>query len=110
MPRKYFSPGTSMDNSYRMIRFISVYNATHPNSNQECCLCKLGKFDKNTPGITLASENTSTATRISRIIRLNQCKTIQYGNSYLGTPINLNYLGKFEGMSGGSGSAPKNKF
>jgi hypothetical protein len=34
----------------------------------------------------------------------------QFGNSYLGKPLNLNYLGKMEGQLGGSGSPPINKF
>jgi hypothetical protein len=34
----------------------------------------------------------------------------QYGNFYLGQPLNINYLGRAEGMDGGSGSPPVNKF
>ena len=44
-------------------------------------------------------------TKISRI----SGKT-QFGNFYLGQPLNVNYLGRMEGMPGGSGSAPKNRF
>lgn len=33
---------------------------------------------------------------------------VQYGNFYLGKPLNINYLGRMEGMSGGSGKAPSN--
>jgi hypothetical protein len=34
----------------------------------------------------------------------------QYGNFYLGKSLNLNYLGKMEGMPGGSGKPPLNQF
>lgn len=45
----------------------------------------------------------------SVIARLNTGNT-QFGNFYLGQPLQLNYLGRHEGMPGGSGSAPKNNF
>ena len=35
---------------------------------------------------------------------------VQYGNFYLGKSLQLNYLGKMEGMPGGSGKPPLNKF
>lgn len=35
---------------------------------------------------------------------------VQYGNFYLKKPLELNYLGKMEGMPGGSGKPPLNKF
>jgi hypothetical protein len=34
----------------------------------------------------------------------------QFGNFYLGQPLQLNYLGRAEGMPGGSGMPPKNSF
>lgn len=34
----------------------------------------------------------------------------QFGNFYLGQPLNINYLGRMEGMPGGSGSPPLNTF
>jgi hypothetical protein len=34
----------------------------------------------------------------------------QFGNFYLGQPLNLNYLGRMEGQLGGSGAPPTNKF
>jgi hypothetical protein len=33
-----------------------------------------------------------------------------YGNFYLGKPLNINYLGRIEGMPGGSGMPPINRF
>jgi hypothetical protein len=35
---------------------------------------------------------------------------VQFGNSYLGEPININYLGFKEGQPGGSGAPPRNSF
>jgi len=43
------------------------------------------------------------------ISRFNTGNT-QFGNFYLGQPLQLNYLGRHEGMPGGSGSAPKNNY
>jgi len=45
---------------------------------------------------------------IQRISRISG-KT-QFGNFYLGKPLNVNYLGKMEGMPGGSGMPPVNRF
>lgn len=46
--------------------------------------------------------------KINRISRISG-KT-QFGNFYLGQPLNINYLGRMEGMPGGSGSPPTNRF
>ena len=35
---------------------------------------------------------------------------VQYGNYYLGKPIQVNYLGRTEGQPGGSGAPLRNKF
>jgi hypothetical protein len=43
------------------------------------------------------------------ISRFNAGNT-HFGNFYLGQPLQLNYLGRHEGMPGGSGTAPKNKY
>jgi len=45
---------------------------------------------------------------INRISRVTG-KT-QFGNFYLGQPLNVNYLGRIEGMPGGSGAPPLNRF
>lgn len=47
--------------------------------------------------------------QISVIPRFNTGNT-QFGNFYLGQPLQINYLGRHEGMPGGSGAPPKNKF
>ena len=46
--------------------------------------------------------------KINRIGRISG-KT-QFGNFYLGKPLNVNYLGRMEGMPGGSGMPPANRF
>ena len=47
--------------------------------------------------------------QVNVISRFNAGNT-QFGNFYLGQPLQLNYLGRHEGMPGGSGSPPTNKF
>lgn len=46
--------------------------------------------------------------KVGKISRLSG-KT-QFGNFYLGQPLQLNYLGRTEGMPGGSGMPPTNRF
>jgi hypothetical protein len=46
--------------------------------------------------------------QVSRISRM--AGKLQYGNFYLGQPLNINYLGRIEGMPGGSGMPPRNRF
>ncbi len=43
------------------------------------------------------------------VTRFNRGST-QFGNSYLGKPVSLNYLGRAEGMPGGSGTSPGNRY
>jgi hypothetical protein len=65
--------------------------------------------------------NMSYKMRLSQILKLDSYSqktspigrisgTTQFGNFYLGQPLNINYLGRMEGMPGGSGSPPLNKF
>jgi hypothetical protein len=59
------------------------------------------------------SANCSRNLRISKIITNTGSKgRIQYGNTYMlaFAGFGLNYLGRSEGMPGGSGTAFKNKF
>ena len=54
--------------------------------------------------------NESKATRISRMIkRSSNTGKFNFGNSYLGNGLQINYLGRTPGQSGGSGKAPKNR-
>ena len=104
-----FSPGNK-SNSRRIITYVAEHNALFPNSSPLKCACVNEKYDKNIIGSDSASTRSSSNTRISQIIRTSLGGKTQYGNFYLGQPLSLNYLGRAEGMPGGSGSAPKNRF
>ena len=104
-----FTPGASKNTS-RMIKYVSAYNALFPNSEKINCICIPSKFDKNTPGSDAPGSRFSYNTRISYIINNTRGGKTQYGNFYLGEPLNVNYLGRMEGMPGGSGMPPLNKF
>lgn len=65
--------------------------------------------------------NISYKMRLSQILKLDSSSQIvnrisrisgktQFGDFYLGQPLNINYLGRIEGMPGGSGMPPKNRF
>lgn len=67
------------------------------------------------------NSNISNQMRISQLLKLNghsQTTTrisrmsgrTQFGNFYLGQPLDINYLGRMEGMPGGSGTPPFNRF
>ncbi len=105
----HFRPGGMSSASY-MIKYVSEYNAVHPNKPIGPCLCVPFKYDKNTPGSDSPSEKVSYARRIAAIVRSTRGGTTQYGNFYLGNPLNINYLGRMEGMPGGSGLPPLNRF
>jgi hypothetical protein len=105
-----FTPG-SRSNTSRLINYVSEYNAVHGNNNQiTTCYCIPDKYDKNTPGSDSSSAKVSQATKIAQIIKSSKGGKSQYGNFYLGQPLNVNYLGRIEGMPGGGGSPPINRF
>ncbi len=105
-----FIPGSRSDTS-RMIKYVAQYNAANPKDRaSKTCYCKPDKFDKNTPGSDSASVNVSKATRIAQIIQTTKGGKTQYGNFYLGQPLDINYLGRIQGMPGGGGMPPLNKF
>jgi hypothetical protein len=105
-----FTPGKK-SNSAKMINYIAAYNAAFPNSQQlTCSACASDKYDKTTTGSDSPSINVSNNVRVSQIINFSKGGTTQYGNYYLGQQTNVNYLGRIEGMPGGSGSPPTNKF
>ena len=65
--------------------------------------------------------NLSYKMRLSQVLKLDSYSQVtnrisrmagktQFGNFYLGQPLNVNYLGRMEGMPGGSGSPPVNRF
>lgn len=99
--QRQFTPGKK-SNSRKMIN----YN-TQSNLN---CACIPDKYDKTTVGSDSPSHRISNNRRIAQLISSNLGGKSQYGNFYLGQPLQLNYLGRNQGMPGGSGSAPKNSF
>ena len=109
-PQRNFIPGSRSDTS-RIIYYAATLNALYPNQYvQPNCYCIPDKYDKNTPGSDSPSAKVSYATRIAQVVNTTKGGKIQYGNFYLGQPLNINYLGRIEGMPGGSGMPPVNRF
>lgn len=106
MTKQYgFYPG-SKSSASKIINYVAEYNR---NLSNYSCYCIPDKYDKNTPGSLDASIRISNSMRIAQILKISKNGRINYGN-YLGESKNLNYLGRFEGMPGGSGGPPLNKF
>jgi hypothetical protein len=103
----HFTPGKK-SNMRRILFYIAQINETNRAGIELKCSCQQDKFDKNITGSESASVRTSNAMRVSRILKNARGGKTQYGNSYLGQPLNLNYLGRMEGMAGGSGTPPRN--
>ena len=103
-----FVPGSS-SNSSRMITYVAEYNARFPHAKIPCA-CINNKYNKTVFGSDSPSVILNYNTRISQIINSKKGGKTQYGNFYLGQPLQLNYLGRSEGMPGGSGTPPLNKF
>jgi hypothetical protein len=107
---RHFMPG-GKGNTARMIYYVAEYQLLNGYEEEsKTCYCIPNKYDKNTPGSDSYSTKVSYATRIAGIVKQTKGGKSQYGNFYLGQPLNINYLGRIEGMSGGSGMPPKNKF
>ena len=104
-----FTPGSSANTS-RMINYVAEYNAANSNNVPIPCVCIPNRYDKNTPGSYSPSARVSYATKIVQIIQATKGGKVEYGNFYLGKPLNINYLGRIEGMPGGSGMPPINRF
>lgn len=105
-----FTPG-SRSNTMRMIQYIAEMNAVNSNPTQaNTCYCQNDKYDKNTPSSNAVSAKVSRSTRITQLVNNSRGGNIQFGNQYLGQPLNVNYLGKMEGMLGGGGTPIKNRF
>ena len=103
-----FIPG-GRSKSSRMITYVAEYNSMFPQATIPCS-CINNNYVKNIPGSDSPSVNVSYNARISQIINYSKGGKSQYGNFYLGQPLQLNYLGRYEGMPGGSGMPPLNKF
>ena len=106
----HFRPGGRKGTS-RIIKYVAEYNALYGSKGQiNTCYCIPDKYDKNTPGSDSPSAKVSYATKIAQVIQSTKGGKTQYGNFYLGQPLNINYLGRMEGMPGGSGKPPTNRF
>lgn len=103
-----FTPGGSTNTS-RMITYIAEYNNRFPNTNIPCA-CVKNTYNKTVLGSDSPSTNVSYNSRISQIINSSKGGKTQFGNFYLGQPLQLNYLGRNEGMPGGGGKPPLNRF
>ena len=79
-------------------------------ADNQNCYCKPEVFKKTScePNSSYNSRNL----RVANIVNNFKSGRIQFGNTYLGTfnGFGLNYLGRLEGMPGGSGTPIKNKF
>ena len=104
-----FTPGNS-SNSSRMIRYIAEFNARYPGEESLKCVCIPDKINKFLPGSDSVSYRIPNKMRVSQLVQTSLGGSIQYGNFYLGQPLELNYLGNLQGMPGGSGMPPKNTF
>lgn len=112
--RTSFIPGNK-SNAKRLINYDSLYNQininyTNPDNYKYQCICTPTVYNKNVLGSDSPSTRVSYNTRVSQIINFYKGGKTQYGNFYLGQPLQLNYLGRAEGMPGGSGMPPKNNF
>lgn len=105
--RQYFMPGKRSD-TQKIIKYIAEYNIVKPDTQQKNCHCIPDNYNKFVIGSDSPSIQISNNMRISQLIKFYKGGKTQYGNSYLGQPLNLNYLGRMEGMPGGSGKPPSN--
>jgi hypothetical protein len=104
-----FSPGRTVTDTSRIIFYIALWNDLHPGDPTNC-YCTPAKFDKNTPYSDSPSLKASYSQRLAYLVKNVRRGKVEYGNFYLGKPLNVNYLGRVEGMPGGSGTPPLNRF
>jgi hypothetical protein len=109
-----FMPG-KRSNMRKMIRYTAEYNFYYDvnskfNSyyNPKNCFCIPDSYDKLVAGSDSPSIKISNNQRIAQIVNYSKGGKSEFGNFYLGQPLNINYLGRMEGMPGGSGSPPTN--
>jgi hypothetical protein len=112
----HFAPG---NRSYakRLINYNVLYNQLNSNSlnrnlswNNTDCQCKTNSYNKTTVHTSSPSYKAPKNINISKIVNTYLGGKVQYGNFYLNQPMNVNYFGRVEGMPGGFGSPPLNKF
>ena len=112
-----FTPGNK-SYSKRLINYNAVYNQLNADSlnyslnPKYICRngCKNNIFNKDVFASNSVSTPVSNKVRISQIINSSLGGKTQYGNFYLGQTQNVNYFGRVQGMPGGYGSPPVNKF
>jgi hypothetical protein len=104
-----FRPGNNTS-ALKRILYIARLNALNKNTDSINCSCIPDKYDKNIPGSDSGSYKVPRKIWYSHVIRTSLGGSTQYGNNYLGEPLNLNYLGNPQGTPGGSGMPPKNRF
>jgi hypothetical protein len=113
--QRQFTPGNN-SNAKRIINYTAIYDELNANSfNQNnidtiCSRCEPIVYNKSTTLTDSPSTRLSYNTRVSQIVNIYKGGKTQFGNFYLGEPLQLNYLGRKEGMPGGSGAPPKNRF
>jgi len=107
--RQQFIPGKN-SNAFKTIHYKAIYNSLYPKKEQLNCSCISYYYNKNIVGSDSSSIRISKNERLSEIVNFYKGGKTQYGNFYLQQPLNINYLGRMEGMPGGSGQPPKNKF
>ncbi len=95
--------------SIRRMNYITLYNALHPDNTLQC-VCLENKYDKLVVGSDSPSVRITNQFWTSYLCRTPLGGTTQFGNGYLGKPVNVNYLGRGEGQPGGSGAPPINRF
>jgi hypothetical protein len=103
---QYFTPGRK-SSAKKMIQYTAEYNRRQNEQNVSSCNCIGEYYNKNIVSSNNSSQPTPYNLQVSYICRTQYGGTTQFGN---GGPVVLNYLGKMEGMPGGSGAPPRNHF
>ncbi len=113
--QRQFTPGKK-SNARKIIYYAALNNQNYPNLD---CVCVPDKYDKTIVQSPSVSFQVSNNMRISQIVKYSHGGITHFGNSYfgntqfencLGQSQVINYLGRAEGMPGGSGKPPLNKF
>ena len=107
MSQTKFIPGRKTS-CFKVIKYTADYNNLFPNSNQINCLLTKATYNKGVNSSDSSSARLTNNQRISQLVNYSRGGKTQYGNFYLGQPLNVNYLGRTEGMPGGSGAPPSN--
>jgi len=113
--RRSFIPGSKQNATRKLINYGGTFNQLNINNinpfdDTYQCICAPTIYNKSVLGSDSPSTRVSYNTRISQVINFYKGGKTQYGNFYLGQPLQLNYLGRSEGMPGGSGMPPLNQF